>query len=221
MRSNDEIADADEEALFILFVDYSTGKVSMSMLGEVPVSRVRMKVFKVGGGHDVDCIVRSADVLGFQLHWLGVRSFMCPGSDCPACAEHVGAKWRGLLGVDVLEGSTGGRKCGLIELTDSALGRLRFVADCVGGSGFLGLHIVASRKGIRSPMRIEEATPGAARVAGVREIRSEIVAAAVATLYGLPSPGPGDGLREWEVRAADVARVIIGKAMSRLALNGN
>lgn len=187
------------------------------MFGEKPSDRVRLPIFKVKGGSNAFFVVRARDVVGFMLHWLGSRSYVCPGSECAACEQHVGAKWRGLLAVARLAGSAGDWRGGLLEITDNAYGRLRFVQALEGFDDFLGLRVVASRRSNKSPLAFEEASCGQSERPESKEVREEVVRAALATLYGLPSPGPGETLAAYEERASSAARIMIVRVMSRMA----
>lgn len=189
------------------------------MIGEIPVQRVRVPVFKVKGGHDALFVVRSEEVFGFHAHWLGTRSYMCPGTDCSACEQFVGSRWHGFLAVDLCVGSGGELRHGLLEITESAYGRLQFLRNALGRDDFVGLRVCASRRSSRSPLRLEQPEEGCPVVEATRAVGKPFIASATATIYGLPSPGDGEPLSLWEVKAAEAARLMLGKVMAKLAIS--
>lgn len=186
------------------------------MIGEIPSRRVRMPVFKFSGGQSGEVLVRSRDVFGFHAHWLGKRSFMCPRTECAACDQFVGSRWHGLLAVDINADSRGDWRTGLLEITESAYGKFQFFRDSFGTKDFLGMRISVSRRGRKSPLYVSETLEGSKIVEETSEIGTEIVAAATATLYGLPSPEPGSPIGAWEEVAVRATREMISKAISRM-----
>lgn len=187
------------------------------MFGECPSNRVRLPVFKVKGGHDVLLTLRSRDVLGFGAHWLGARSFMCPGLDCPACEQFVGARWKGLLAVELHSGSGRETRFGLIEVTESAYGRLRFLRESYGRTEYCGMRVVASRRSAKSPLVFAEGEVGSTFDESAKAVEAIYVASAVATLYGLPSPGPDESLKDWQEHASGSACIALQAALSKVA----
>lgn len=188
------------------------------MIGELPSKRTRVPVHKVRGGSHVEIVVRSRTVFGFHSHWLGKRSFMCPGKECAACEQSIGSRWHGFIAIDLRFPGGREKRFGLLEITESAYGRLEFIRESFGMSDFVGLRCFACRRSQKAPLRFVEADEGESIVAEAKPIEVEFVADASATIYGLPSIGVGQSLKEWERNAIPAARTMIGSAVARLAV---
>lgn len=183
------------------------------MIGEMPTSRTRLAVFKIRGKQSVCCTFRSAEVASFSLHWLGRRSFICPGLDCPADEQSVGSRWSAFAAADFSFGDPERREFGLLEFTESAYERLRFMRQAEQRPDFVGLRCVASRRRDKAPLRFDLPDEGPSYVAATKSLAKMVLIDAVATLYGLPVISPGEELASWEERAMPVARRLIGRAI--------
>lgn len=186
------------------------------MIGEKPTYRTRLSVLKLRSNH-VE-VLRSLvpDVFSFHVHWLGGRSLMCPGDDCPACFQGVGAKWLGLLYCQRFDLQQRKLQYGLVEFTELAFNKLSSLRDACGREDLSGWVFTAHRKSRRSPLSFalpdcEEIVPPS--WSAFDETR---VADGVATLYGLPSLAPGESLSEWEARARDAARAMLSRCLAHL-----
>lgn len=183
------------------------------MFGEKPSARVRMAVLKVEGGHSALFIVRSREVFGFTAHWLGARSLLCPGADCAACEQFVGGRWRGVIAVDQLIKDGQQRRHGLLEVTEGCFQGLEFLRRAAGLESLCGLRVCAFRRSRKAPLILREPEEGTPTNEAAGEVGTEVVAGAVATLYGLPSLAPGEGVSDWEPRAMVRAREMVAQAV--------
>ncbi len=66
------------------------------MIGEKLSRRTKIALLKVKGGMSCEVVCLADEPLGFRVHWLGKRSFMCPGVDCAADFAGVGSRWWGV-----------------------------------------------------------------------------------------------------------------------------
>lgn len=190
------------------------------MIGETPTARTRLVVWKVSGGHDLELVGRSAEPLTFRVHWLGRRSYMCPGVDCPACEQHVGSKWLGLWACDAFYRIGEPPRLGLLELTEGAFDCLRMLRLSEGLESFYGLRVIASRRSKRSVLQFELGALGANVESDRQLVPINLVADAAATLFGLPSCQRDVEFSTWEASAMDVARTLIGRALATMAREG-
>ena len=184
------------------------------MIGEFPSSRTRIRVAKVNGGHDAELVLRSSDAFCFRVHWLGARSYMCPGEECPACEQSIGSKWVGMIAVDVLLRSGAEPLFRLLELTESAYECLRFLRVAEGLADLVGLRVHVTRRFNKSPLHFELAELVEAGTEPRDVVPLRFVADAAATLYGLPNLGPEETVEAWEPRAKLAAASLIGRVLS-------
>lgn len=181
------------------------------MFGEMPTTRCRLPVLKIRGGMRCDAVCRSSQVFGMQVHWLGNRSFVCPGSECPACVEYLGARWLGMLAVvpSLPEGQSVGTH--LVELSAGSFDRmtgLQRMADC---KSLLGLTLEISRRHDRSGLRVEPDFDGVP--SDVVELPFSVLGDAVAVLYALPAVIAGEQCAEWSQRVQPAARRLLDIAV--------
>lgn len=186
------------------------------MVGELPSSRTKFRVFKVKPGSDMACLSRVKDVMGFHVHWLGKRSYMCPGAECVACEEMVGSRWNGLLGVDVTIDGNGTTRFGLIELSESSYSRLMFVKECEGFKDLFGLRFNVGRQKKRSPIIFTQSADCTVLISNIAEVVDTVIGDACSTLYGLPSVMKGETVSEWSERSSHAARMLISRAVQLL-----
>lgn len=190
------------------------------MFGEKPTGRTRVPVIKVPGGSNVVVRMRCKDVLGLHVHWLGRRSYVCPGDDCAACEQHVGSRWSGFVAVDLWRGNNSGIAFGLLELTEGAWSGLQFMRESVGHESILDLCVVAGRRRTRGALRFslpeEDVSFGETRKAW----RTEHIADAAATLYGLPPLRGDQKFATWEPLAKDAARRLVARALNSMEVAG-
>lgn len=190
------------------------------MIGEKPSKRVRFPVVKVRPGHGVLLRCVAEDVFSFHVHWLGARSVMCPGDDCGACLQGIGCKWLGLLMVESFDLDQHRRYSGLLELTESAYGRLDDVRRCTGRENLLGFVFEASRRSKRSPLGFVLSDEATSIPSAYSEVRAETIADAVATLYGLPSLIDGETVSAWSHRVEESARRLVNGVVARSTFAG-
>lgn len=182
------------------------------MIGELPTVRAKLPVLKIKAGMRAEFVVLSDSVLGFTSHWLGARSYMCPGEDCVACTQGLGARWNGFLVVKVL--LPGGSRMMLLELSAGCFDRFIGLVRMEGFGSMAGLSCSAGRTRARGALVIEPIrATGEEFGALVPAIRGW---EAIATLYGLPAPVAGEGLEKWEGAAAPAARRLVELAVRRL-----
>lgn len=172
-----------------------------------------MLVVKVKGGSSLDCVLVRPAVFGFFVHWLGKRSFVCPGMDCAACFAGVGAKWSGVVPI-----RWEGRQdipvyTGLLELSQIGFERLELVRRENDLETLLGMRCVFARAADRSPMRVSLADSGALKTTLKAELPQWLVCDAVATLYGLPACPNDDAIALWESEVAVSAARLIRTAL--------
>lgn len=190
--------------------DFSDG--DCEMIGEMPQTRVKLPVLKIKAGMRVDVVIASEQVLGFVVHWLGGRSYMCPGDECEACAQHLGGRWNGFFVVRVKLPE--GRRVALLEVSPGSFDRLAGLCRMEGRSTYAGMRCICSRSKARAPLVIDPVD-----VTGEEE--SPLVSSfraweAVSTLYQLPALAPGETLGAWEARAIPAARRLVELACRRL-----
>lgn len=203
--------------LFLRKIEYScVPSGGLKMFGEVPSKRTRVSILKLRSGHESKFVCASDDVFSFTVHWIGARSYVCPGAECQACFSGVGGKWLGLLYVGLL-GERGVKpRYGCLELTEAAYYRLR---DCSCGSGASikrGFQFASFRRLRKSPMSFRPLTDAESQGIKLPKIASTFLADGVATLYGLPSVGTGETVATWSSRVEGPAARLIELALSRL-----
>lgn len=186
------------------------------MFGEEPTGRTRVPVIKVPGGSHVLVMLRCKVVLGLRVHWMGRRSYVCPGDDCPACEQHVGSRYSGLVAVDLWRGNGTPVGFGLLELTDGAYSRLVFLRESLGSVNLYGLQVLASRRRSRGPLRFDLSDEGETPFEARPPWSMERIADAAATLYGLPPLIDGMTFSKWEVIAQVAARRLLARAVTSL-----
>jgi len=178
------------------------------MIGEVPVKRVRLGVLKVRSGMVAEGVIVVRQVLGFHVHWLLKRSYMCPGAQCAACFAGVGARWNGFVVVRADVGNA--HELRLLELSATGFERLAGLVRMQGWPDLAGVRFRAARSRAKGVLMVEPVTRDDS-LAG--KVVSEIRAwEAVATLYGLPTPVEGESLAFWESRARDSAARLVAIA---------
>lgn len=183
----------------------------MGMIGEKPERRTKLAVLKVIGGRQTKVVVACDDVIGFSVHWLGGRSYMCAGDLCPACLADVGSRWNGCLVVRWSQGAAS--RLMLLELSASAWDRFFGLVRMEGWSKLNGLAVSISRARAKSPLILDP-------IGFLDGPRPEPVVVwrmldAVATLYGLPSAREGEGADDWSDRAAPAAARLLQLAIAR------
>jgi len=178
------------------------------MIGEVPVKRVRLGVLKVRSGMAAEGVIVVRQVLGFNVHWLLNRSYMCPGEGCAACFAGVGARWNGFLVVRVDLGNA--QELRLLELSATGFERLAGLVRMEGWPDLAGVRFRAARSRAKGVLLVE---PVARDESLAGKVVSEIRAwEPVATLYGLPSPMEEESLALWEFRARGAAAALVAIA---------
>ena len=182
----------------------------------MPSRRTRVPVLKIKGGGHVLLIVRSAKVVSFTLHWLGRRSYICPGTGCPACEQCVGSRWSAFAGAEYSFGTPEQRSFGLLEFTEGAYERLRFMRETEGRPDFVGLRVVASRSRDRAPLRFDLPDEGPCFVASAKAWDHALLIDALATLYALPALVDLSELERWEKACESRSRLMLGRALAAL-----
>lgn len=181
------------------------------MFGETPSTRTRLPILKVGAGQSVPAIALREEPLGFFLHWMGTRAYMCAGKGCPACNADVGAKWQGVLPVFVTPPQGGRKYIGLIEMSTTAFDRLKGLTKMEHVDSLVGIPVEISRKRCKSPIVVEpkERSPSLE----VRRLTEQTLRDALATIYGLPSCLPDMEVENWEVDASRAAARLLANAL--------
>jgi len=185
------------------------------MIGEMPSSRTKVQVLKVRGGSAMEVVPIVREPLGVHVHWLGVRSFMCPGRECPACFAAVGSRWAGFLPVRWKVQQSAAVHVGILELTGGTFERVQGLLRMVGLRDMLGVKTRASRGRDRGPLRLEPLIESVDDVDEVKEFPGWMLRDAIATLYGLPSCPEGLSGGDWEAIAIPHAVKLIRVALPR------
>ncbi len=185
------------------------------MIGEMPSSRTKITIVKVKGGMRVEVVCLAERPLGFFVHWLATRSFMCPGIDCPACFAAVGNRWVGMLPVRYSVPHSEDTHVGVLELTAGTMERLRGLCQMEGIDTLAGLSCVATRRADRSSLLLEPARDGLVSAELKKVFPEWLLLDAMATLYALPSCPKGMTRSEWEVTAIPKAKQLVRVALPR------
>lgn len=186
------------------------------MIGEMPTKRTRLSVLKLKPNVRYHAALACDDVFSLHTHWLGKRSYACPGDECPACDQSIGAKWNGLLYVALRAEGTTNDVYGLLELTEAAYYRLRDFAEMTGQTIGPNLRCLVGRRSRRSPLSFQavedpEMVPEPSKTASMRYI-----AAGVSTLYGLPGLEPNETVTRWAERTKTAARMLLANQLRNL-----
>lgn len=177
-------------------------------------SRVRLPLLKVASGGEVEALILSDAVASVRVHWIGRRSYLCPGGDCPCCliAE---SRWVGFLLVRVCQ--RGGDRVYLLEVTGSAYDRLVGLLKMEGVESIRGVQVSARRERAKAPLLLEPL--GSFDLSKVAVVPVERVYDALATVYGMPSFMDEETVQQWEERASVAAGHAIRLAMEREAMS--
>jgi len=181
------------------------------MIGEVPVKRVCLGVLKIKCGMTCEGFVALREVLGFNVHWLLGRSYMCPGEDCAACFAGVPSRWNGFLVVRARVGHA--TEMRLLELSSAAYERFAGLVRMEGWPDLAGVHFTAVRSRAKASLYVEPLDRDEDRAA--KALSPLRCWEAVACLYGLPVPRPDESLEEWEVRARSAAGRLVAFASEK------
>lgn len=95
--------------------------------------------------------VVSESVVRYAGHWLGGGMRKCQGGTCGYCSRGIGSQWRTCFAV--YDPSL--RSLGCIELSKSAAGDLRAVAEEVGGLRGAGVRLFRDAEGVRGRIRVD------------------------------------------------------------------
>lgn len=185
------------------------------MLGERPTSRTKLPVVKVRAGQTMACVIACDEVVCCQVHWLGTRSYMCPGVDCPACFAGVGAKFLGFVAIRFVCRPTGQLELGLLELTGPAYEKLDGLRMLEGASTLFQLPIEFARKSKRSSLSVNLWDGGAVLPKVIKLVPEWYVLDGVATLFGLPMCRPDMTGADWSSAAVPRAAQLIRGALPR------
>lgn len=184
------------------------------MVGEkLTRSRMRMRLLKVQTGTAVECAVVGAELASLRLHWIGGRSYVCPGGDCPACME-VASRWAGFVPVLVSMGPGSPKGVLLLEVTESAWARFDGLCRLEQDRELFGMRIAVMRRRVKEPLCIDPL--GRADLGERKPIALSTCYDALATLYGLTSVREGETVGEWSSRAESGARHALELAIARL-----
>lgn len=183
------------------------------MIGEVPSrSRIRMRLLKVQSGSVVDCVILGSELASLRLHWVGGRSYVCPGGDCPACLV-IASRWSGFLPVSVAMGPGSPKGVCLLEVTEAAWSRFHNLCRLADLQELFGLHLSVMRRRRMEPLLLEpldRASLGERKPVSVSTCYD-----ALATLYCLPSFMEGETPVDWSARVESAARHHLALAMDR------
>ena len=124
------------------------------MIGEKFEARTSLAVTKVPVGGTLLVRAVRSEPLGVVTHWLGAASFMCPGAECPACLEAIGARWVGVLPVRVQCDGVD-RRVSLLELSGGAWARCDGLLRAEGRRDALGVVFEVRRAKKRSGLVLE------------------------------------------------------------------
>lgn len=188
------------------------------MIGEQPSARTKITLVKIKGGMTCELVCLGEEPLGFRVHWLSTRSFMCPGVDCVACYAGLGSRWVGMMPVRWSSRQSEGVHVGILEGTASTFERSAGLLRMHGYDSHLGVRCIASRTRDRGCLRLEPFEPDEEGWREVKEFPAWLLLDAMATLYGLPSCPEGLDRGDWECTAIPQAgrmiRCAVPKAMA-------
>lgn len=179
------------------------------MVGELPVKRARLPILKVEGGAMVEAVICCDTVFAWHTHWVGSRSYVCPGEDCPACPDWE-CRWQGWLLVRLLHGQRKAQPF-LIELSATTFDRFDGLLRFEGGRQYFGLAVQMSRQRRRSALLIEPA--GYVDPGGFKKADPLKVWDALATVYGLPTTAGHDTVEGWQTVASAQAGRLLQRAV--------
>lgn len=183
------------------------------MVGEMPSKgRMRMRLLKVQAGSAVDCTIVGSELATLRLHWIGKRSFVCPGGDCAACMEG-GSRWAGFLPVLVTMGPGSPKGVCLLEVTENAWMRFDGLCRMESEADLFGLRISVCRRRAKEPLCIDPL--GRDDVGERKPLDVRVCYDALATLYTLPSLNPVETIGDWVERASVAAGHQIAVALLR------
>lgn len=186
------------------------------MINEKPTNRTRIPILKIDGPTERTITMACDEPFSFHAHWLGKRSFMCPGTSCPACDQHIGARWLGLVFVEIHQKDKRYNARGIIELSEAAYFRLRDLAVQLGNEIGPGLTFNAWRTSKRHPLRFGQPPVSQVAPSDVKSIEMVTLADAAATYYGLPAVAEGETVPAWSSRVEETARSIIRRQLQTL-----
>lgn len=179
------------------------------MIGEKPARRTKLAILKVRPGERCEVQVLCDQVFSWSVHWVGNRSYVCPVEDCPACVDWE-CRWNGWLLVRLVNNAHVKRR-GLLELSATTYDRLFGLLRMEGSSSWFGQGVLLERGSRRSPMVAEPV--GILPTDGIKVAKPQFVWDALATLYGLPAVQPGESVECWAVRAAQMSRRLLERAV--------
>lgn len=187
------------------------------MIGEMPRTRTKMPILKIKGGMSVKVLPLVKEPIGFHSHWLGTRSFMCPGVNCPACFAAVGTRWVGFLPVRWFNELGGDSHVSVLELTAGSYERLEGLRKMMGHGSLLSMLCDVSRARNRSVLVLEPMDADQECERATKPFPEWLLLDAIATLYGLPACADGSSRSDWEKlavpRAIQLIRVALPKAL--------
>lgn len=174
------------------------------MVGEMPTrGRLRMTILKVGGGHSAQGVIVASEIASLRLHWIGKRSYVCPGEECEAC-QTVSSRWAGFVPMLVDVGPGRPKGVTLLEVTESAWLRFDGLCRMEQDRELFGMRVSVLRRRAKEALLIDPL--GRGDLGTRRPIRKELVYDVLATIYQLPSLRDGESVEEWSDRASVAAR---------------
>lgn len=183
------------------------------MVGEqLTRSRMRMRLLKVNAGSMCEAVIVGGELATLSLHWIGRRSYVCPGEDCPACME-CGSRWAGFLPVMVAMGPGSPKGVCLLEVTAPAWGRFDGLVRMEALGELFGIRVSIMRRRVKESLLID---PLGREDLGTRKpVSAAVCYDALSTLYGLPWLRDGESIEAWSARAAVAAGHRIQVAVMR------
>lgn len=187
------------------------------MIGEMPTTRTKLPIMKVRAGVTMQVVIAAEEPVGVYTHWLGARSYICPGVDCPACYAAIGAKWLGLLPVKHAPPHAEASSLFVLELSSVPYERLAGLQRLEGLSSLYDQPIEVRRRTKRSPLVIEPIEKSPLPDTLKRPVPRWLVLDGLATVYGLPPCRDAMTPEEWEAvampRAVELLRGAVPRAV--------
>lgn len=178
-------------------------------VGGVPNGRrMNLPVVRVRAGSLLRVVLLGAGPVWIETHWSD-RALICPGDECPACPVQ-NPRCVGYLAVAIAAPGMALRPA-MLEVTPSCWGRFAGLLEMEGLRDERGVVVELSRRTAKSPLvavPLLDAWSGdlpAFTVAGLFE--------ALAVLYRLPVPTPGEKPEAWAVRVQSSARLQLVEAL--------
>jgi len=170
-----------------------------------------LPIIKVKPGATVSVVLLGPEVLSLPTHWVG-RQLVCPGEECPACDGQFPRVFH-YLGA-AFERSPGRWGMGLLEMSDTTMGRAQAQFSALGVKWERGAGLLLSRRYTKSPL--VAAPQCCMREPGNLVLNLLMLVQALAVLYQMPPQTGSQTLQEWSESVKPVLRSHLQAALRRV-----